>query len=206
MFYDAGYRASPNATGRMFCGRLLISPHPVAAHHSTSSSATLNSRPHRYSRGSPRPEVQGLCHSRGHLPRRRKWPAVHQTKNSWRHWAARSHQHRGTSPGRLWRTPSPNRKSLQFSIVPHCWKANSMASSMAASGDSIVSPCPTARRGLRIGFSLPPTILMKRAVAARAWGLPRSGRHDSAAAARNENGSEPGRRVRADSNSEFRRK
>src|SRR5256885_901196 len=35
---------------RMFCGRLLISPHPVAAHHSTSSSATLNSRPHRYSR------------------------------------------------------------------------------------------------------------------------------------------------------------
>ena len=45
---------------RMFCGRLLISPHPVAAHHSTSSSATLNSRPHRYSRGSPRPEVRGL--------------------------------------------------------------------------------------------------------------------------------------------------
>jgi len=43
-----------------FCGRLLISPHPVAAHHSTSSSATLNSRPHRYSRGSPRPEVRGL--------------------------------------------------------------------------------------------------------------------------------------------------
>src|SRR6266550_5600398 len=65
MFYDAAYRASPNATGRMFCGRLLISPHPVAAHHSTSSSATLNSRPHRYSRGLPRPEVRGLCHSRG---------------------------------------------------------------------------------------------------------------------------------------------
>ena len=119
MFYDAGYRASPNATGRMFCGRLLISPHPVAAHHSTSSSATLNSRPHRYSRGSPRPEVQGLCHSRGHLPRRRKWPAVHQTKNSWRHWAARSHQHRGTSPGRLWRTPSPleSHFSLAFSRI-----------------------------------------------------------------------------------------
>src|SRR6266513_2884101 len=54
---------------RMFCGRLLISPHPVAAHHSTSSSATLNSRPHRYSRGSPRPEVRGLRHSRGHLSR-----------------------------------------------------------------------------------------------------------------------------------------
>src|SRR6266513_4591302 len=70
MFYDAAYRASPNATGRMFCGRLLISPHPVAAHHSTSSSATLNSRPHRYSRGSPRPEVRGLRHSRGHVKRR----------------------------------------------------------------------------------------------------------------------------------------
>src|SRR5256884_9181369 len=42
---------------RMFCGGLLISPHPVAAHHSTSSSATLNSRRHCYSRGSPRPEV-----------------------------------------------------------------------------------------------------------------------------------------------------
>src|SRR6266480_6793478 len=69
MFYDAAYRASPNATGRMSCGRLLISPHPVAAHHSTSSSATLNSRPHRYSRGSPRPEVRGLRHSRGHLSR-----------------------------------------------------------------------------------------------------------------------------------------
>src|SRR6266513_533017 len=67
MFYDAGYRESPNATGKMFCGRLLISPHPVAAHHSTSSSATLNSRPHRYSRGSPRPEVRGLRHSRGHF-------------------------------------------------------------------------------------------------------------------------------------------
>src|SRR6266436_2943716 len=65
MFYDAGYRASPNATGRMFCGRLLISPHPVAAHHSTSSSATLNSRRPRFSRGLPRPEVRGLRHSRG---------------------------------------------------------------------------------------------------------------------------------------------
>src|SRR5207248_9865550 len=32
---------------------------------STSSSATLNSRPHRYSRGLPRPEVRGLRHSRG---------------------------------------------------------------------------------------------------------------------------------------------
>ncbi len=52
---------------RMFCGRLLISPHPGAAHHSTSSSATLNSRPHRFSRGSPRPEVRGLCHSRGQV-------------------------------------------------------------------------------------------------------------------------------------------
>src|SRR2546429_9191197 len=39
---------------RMFCGGLLISPHPVAAHHSTSSSATLNSRRHCYSRGLPR--------------------------------------------------------------------------------------------------------------------------------------------------------
>ena len=65
MFYDAGYRASPNATGKMFCGRLLISPHPVAAHHSTSSSATFNSGRHRYSRGLPRPEVRGLRHSRG---------------------------------------------------------------------------------------------------------------------------------------------
>jgi len=31
----------------------------------TSSSATLISRPHRYSRGLPRPEVRGLRHSRG---------------------------------------------------------------------------------------------------------------------------------------------
>src|SRR5256714_13695486 len=51
---------------RMFCRRLLISPHPVAAHHSSSSSDTLNSRPHRYSRGLPRPEGRGLRHSRGH--------------------------------------------------------------------------------------------------------------------------------------------
>ena len=65
MFHDAGYRASPNATGRMFCGRRLISPHPVAAHHATSSSATLNSRRPRFSRGLPRPEVRGLRHSRG---------------------------------------------------------------------------------------------------------------------------------------------
>src|SRR6266480_2077676 len=64
MFYDAAYRASPNATGRMFCGRLLISPHPVAAHHSTSSSATLNSRPHRYSRGLPGLKSEA-CATRG---------------------------------------------------------------------------------------------------------------------------------------------
>ena len=50
---------------RMFCGGLLISPHPVAAHHSTSSSATLNSRRHCYSRGSPRPEIRCLCHCAG---------------------------------------------------------------------------------------------------------------------------------------------
>src|SRR6266700_1892630 len=60
---------------RMSCGRLLISPHPVAAHHSTSSSATLNSRPHRYSRGSPRPEVRGLCHSRGQTSGKGWWSA-----------------------------------------------------------------------------------------------------------------------------------
>ena len=75
MFYDAGYRASPNATGRMFCGRLLISPHPVAAHHSTSSSATLNSRQPRFSRGLPRPEVRGLRHSRGQTSGKEWWGA-----------------------------------------------------------------------------------------------------------------------------------
>jgi len=49
---------------RMFCGRLLISPHPVAAHHSTSSSATLNSRRHRYSRGLPGLKSEA-CATRG---------------------------------------------------------------------------------------------------------------------------------------------
>src|SRR5947207_7116330 len=39
---------------------------------STSSSATLNSMPHRYSRGLPRPEVRGLRHSRGH-----RWSNAH---------------------------------------------------------------------------------------------------------------------------------
>src|SRR6267143_1035329 len=43
------------------------------------------------------------------------------------------------------------RKSRQFSIFPHCLKANSTARSIAASGDSIVFPWPTARR---VGFKL----------------------------------------------------
>src|SRR5260370_5330913 len=45
----------------------------------------------------------------------------------------------------------PIQKESQSSIFPHCWKANSTASSIAASADSIVFPCPTARRA---GFRL----------------------------------------------------
>ena len=47
----------------MYCGRLLTSPLPVAAHRSTSSNATSSSQRHRYSRGLPRPEFRGLRHS-----------------------------------------------------------------------------------------------------------------------------------------------
>ncbi len=50
------------ATGTMYCGRLLTSPHPVA-HRSTSSNPTSSSRRHRYSPGLPRPEFRGLRHS-----------------------------------------------------------------------------------------------------------------------------------------------
>src|SRR5439155_340257 len=81
----------------------------------TASSATLNSRPHRHSRGIHRPEVRGLRHSRGHLSR---GAVSAKPKLTGREWSEQKAVHRksklvDSGNPKTMRTPETDRRLLE---------------------------------------------------------------------------------------------